>query len=50
MEARDLDDYESEETMWNQTAATNSWKDHTEVTGGIKNLQKALTYQSGFME
>lgn len=34
---------------WNKTAATNSWKDHTEVTGGIKNFQKALAYQSGFL-
>jgi hypothetical protein len=48
MEARDWDDYESDSPMWNQTAATNSWKDHTEVTGGIKNFQKSLGYQSGF--
>jgi len=33
---------------WNKTSATNSWKDHTEVTGGIKNFQKALAYTSGF--
>jgi len=33
---------------WNQTSATNSWKDTTAVTGGIKNFQKALSYQSGF--
>ncbi|PKL59259.1 MAG: hypothetical protein CVV33_08765 [Methanomicrobiales archaeon HGW-Methanomicrobiales-4] len=50
MEARDWDDYESDSPMWNQTAAINSWKDHTEVTGGIKNFQKALGYQSGFMQ
>jgi hypothetical protein len=43
MEARDA----GEET-WNKTAAENSWKDSTEVTGGIKNLQKAFSYQSGF--
>ncbi|HWQ63552.1 MAG TPA: hypothetical protein VN429_03980 [Methanospirillum sp.] len=33
---------------WNKTSATNSWKDTTEVTGGIKTLQKAFAYQSGF--
>jgi len=33
---------------WNKTSATNSWKDTTSVTGGIKNFQKALNYQSGF--
>jgi len=32
---------------WNKTAATNTWKDSTEVTGGIKTLQKAFNYQSG---
>jgi len=34
---------------WNLTSAENTWKDHTEVTGGIKNFQKALGYKSGFM-
>jgi hypothetical protein len=36
------------DNAWNRTSATNTWKDHTEVTGGIKNFQKALAYQSGF--
>jgi len=44
MEARDW----GTDPDWNKTAAENSWKDHTEVTGGIKNFQKALAYQSGF--
>ena len=44
MEARDWGADED----WDNTAAENSWKDHTEVTGGIKNFQKALAYQSGF--
>jgi len=50
MEARDWGNpnYESSSATWNKTAATNNWKDHTEVTGGIKNFQKALAYQSGF--
>lgn len=39
MEARDTS---------NKTSAENSWKDSTEVTGGIKNLQKAFAYKSGF--
>ena len=43
MEARD-----TSTENWNKTAATNSWKDSTEVTGGIKNFQKSLAYQSGF--
>ena len=43
MEARDAN-----AATWNKTAAENTWKDHTEVTGGIKQLQKALNYQSGF--
>nr|WP_319540141.1 hypothetical protein [uncultured Methanospirillum sp.] len=47
MEARD-GEYNSDVGTWNSTAATNSWKDRTEVTGGIKNMQKAFTYQSGF--
>jgi hypothetical protein len=50
MEARDIDDYESDSPMWNRTAATNNWKEHTEVTGGIRNFQKTFAYQSGFME
>jgi len=33
---------------WNRTSAENTWRDHTEVSGGIKNFQKALAYQSGF--
>ncbi|PWR72714.1 hypothetical protein [Methanospirillum lacunae] len=33
---------------WNKTSVTNTWKDSTEVTGGIRNLQKAFGYQSGF--
>jgi len=33
---------------WNQTSATNSWKDTATVTGGIKNFQHALAYKSGF--
>ncbi len=35
---------------WNKTSAENTWKDTTEVTGGIKNLQKAFGYQSGFFD
>lgn len=42
LEARDAD-----EETWNKTSAENTWKDSTEVTGGIKNLQKAFAYQSG---
>jgi hypothetical protein len=42
MEARD-----NTTENWNRTAATNTWKDVSEVTGGIKNFQKAFTYQSG---
>lgn len=44
MEARD-----SNEETWNKTSAENTWKDSTEVTGGIKTFQKALAYQSGFV-
>jgi len=33
---------------WNKTSATNTWKDTASVTGGIKNFQHALSYQSGF--
>jgi len=55
MEARDGDEdnynrdgtTEDGEATWNQTAATNTWKDSTEVTGGIKTMQKAFAYQSG---
>jgi hypothetical protein len=50
MEARDGGDsnYNSATATWNKTAATNSWKDSTTVTGGIKTFQKAFGYQSGF--
>jgi hypothetical protein len=52
MEARDGGDgnYNGSQgaVTWNKTSATNSWKDNTEVTGGIKTLQKAFTYNSGF--
>ncbi len=50
MEARDGgdDNYNSNSATWNKTSATNSWKDTTEVTGGIKTLQKAFAYESGF--
>jgi len=41
-------DDSSATATWNKTSATNTWKDSTEVTGGIKNLQKAFGYQSGF--
>ncbi|PKL59188.1 MAG: hypothetical protein CVV33_09130 [Methanomicrobiales archaeon HGW-Methanomicrobiales-4] len=48
MEARDWAGYITVQN-WNKTAATNTWKDHSEVTGGIKNFQKALGYKSGFV-
>ncbi|PKL59026.1 MAG: hypothetical protein CVV33_09830 [Methanomicrobiales archaeon HGW-Methanomicrobiales-4] len=48
MEARDWNGYSNTNPTWNKTAATNSWKDITEVTGGIKNFQKSFGYQSGF--
>ena len=52
MEARDggNDNYNgvSGTPTWNKTSAENTWKDTTEVTGGIKNMQKAFSYQSGF--
>ncbi|PWR69936.1 hypothetical protein [Methanospirillum lacunae] len=48
MEARDSNYDNGAGATWNKTSATNSWKDNTEVTGGIKTLQKAFTYQSGF--
>ena len=50
MEARDGgdDNYNSATATWNKTAATNTWKDSTTVTGGIKNFQKAFAYLSGF--
>lgn len=47
MEARDIDDYGSASPNWNKTAAENSWKDSSEVTGGIKEFQKRLVYKSG---
>lgn len=55
MEARDGgdDNYardgstDAGEATWNKTAATNSWKDNTEVTGGIRTLQKTFGYRSG---
>lgn len=31
-----------------EPSQTNTWKDSTEVTGGIKNFQKAFAYKSGF--
>ncbi|WP_146201217.1 hypothetical protein [Methanospirillum lacunae] len=31
-----------------KTSVINTWKDSTTVTGGIKNLQKAFAYKSGF--
>nr|WP_319538962.1 hypothetical protein [uncultured Methanospirillum sp.] len=51
MEARDGGDANyalSSGATWNKTSATNTWKDSTTVTGGIKTMQKAFTYQSGF--
>lgn len=50
MEARDWGGYNNDPATWNRTAATNSWKDSTTVTGGIKNFQKAFGYQSGFQK
>ena len=47
MEARDADDYTGP-ANWNKTSATNTWKDSTSVSGGIRNFQKALGYSSGF--
>jgi len=44
MEARDTN--QSGDT-WNQTAATNSWRDRTGATGEIRNLQKRFGYVSG---
>ncbi|WP_319579133.1 hypothetical protein [uncultured Methanospirillum sp.] len=32
---------------WNKTAATNTWKDETEVTGSISMMQKSFGYKSG---
>ena len=43
MEARD-----NSTESWNKTAAENSWRDSTSVTGGIKNFQKSFGYLSGF--
>jgi len=54
MEARDGGDSNYDGTdapygaTWNKTSATNTWKDSTTVTGGIKTMQKAFAYQSGF--
>ena len=48
MEARDIDDYNSTNPNWNNTAAENSWKDASEVTGGVKEFQKRFVYKSGF--
>ena len=42
MEARD-----NSSENWNKTSATNTWKDSTSVTGGIKNFQKTFGYVSG---
>ncbi len=42
MEARDTTG-----ENWNKTSATNSWKDSSSVTGGIKNFQKSFAYTSG---
>ncbi len=47
MEARDANDYTGP-ANWNKTSATNTWKDSTSVSGGIRNFQKALGYSSGF--
>lgn len=44
MEARDTN---GSIDTWNRTAAENSWKDTTQTTGGIKNLQKKFRYLSG---
>lgn len=44
MEARDTD---LRTDSWNKTAAENSWKDTTQETGGIRNLQKTFGYVSG---
>ncbi len=51
LEARDggPNNYASASPTWNKTSAENTWKDTTEVTGGIKNLQKAFAYQSGIV-
>jgi len=43
MEARDT----NTSIDYNRTAATNSWKDQTRVSGGIQNLQKTFGYASG---
>jgi hypothetical protein len=32
-----------------KTSTENIWKDKSEVTGGIKNFQKAISYKSGFI-
>ena len=43
MEARDAG-----AGSWNRTAAENTWKDSSSVSGGIKQFQKVFGYQSGF--
>lgn len=50
MEARDggSANYESTVPTWNKTAAEVTWKDTSEVTGGIKNFRKSLGDPSGF--
>ncbi|PWR74358.1 hypothetical protein [Methanospirillum lacunae] len=42
MEARDTSG-----DNWNKTSATNTWKDSSSVSGGIKNFQKSFGYTSG---
>ncbi|PWR69708.1 hypothetical protein [Methanospirillum lacunae] len=44
MEARDTN---LSDDTWNRTAATNSWRDRTEASGEIRNLQKRFGYVSG---
>ena len=48
MEARDIDDDNSTTPNWNKTAAEDSWKDASEVTGGVQKFQKRFIYKSGF--
>ncbi|HWQ67531.1 MAG TPA: hypothetical protein VN372_11780 [Methanospirillum sp.] len=48
MESRDAyDEWRFPNDVWNSPAITNQWKDTSEVTGGIKNLQLAFRYKSG---
>jgi hypothetical protein len=44
MEARDTN---LSGDTWNKTAATNLWKDTTEASGEIRNLQKRFGYVTG---